>query len=560
VSFSFHRAFVLVAFLCGFSLAGFPQAPADTPPPLIEGSVLNKVTGSPVKHAHVMYVKVTQVAGEGTFPISTDTDADGQFSIQVEPGAYRLWVERAGFARMAYGSSTPDGAGTVLNIAPGQQMREIKLRIVPLGAISGRVFDEEGDPVQGAGIQVLRFSYANGRRQLIPVSGASTNDRGEYRAYSLPAGRYFLLATLRGSPLSHPPESSALIPEMQEPYAPVYYPGVMDFPSAVELSLPEGGEITDADFHLQRIRGITVHGRLISPAPDLASSQVQVVLAHAEGNAASFINRASATFDRATGRFEFHGVAPGSYILVGAQVAAGQPLSGRVALEVNAATQQQSIPLSLTPAFEITGSIQLESGSAPKLPNVTLRLASAEGLAPGPQPSSKIAADGSIRLSGVTPGMWTFTLDPLPEGLWIKSATFGEFDVLRGELNVSAGTRAQLHILLAGNGAQVAGRVVQDGQPHHATVVLVPSAPELQSSAQMYRTATTNEQGEYSFTGVRPGAYKLFAFEEIEPLSWMDPELVKPVESFAETVSVSEGEHATRQLAPIPPDALLPSR
>lgn len=558
--FSFHRTSVLFCLICGIVAGSVAQAPSADTAASIEGSVVNKVTGAPVKHAHVMYVKLAQASNEGAFPVSTDTDADGRFAIQVEPGSYRLWVERPGFARQTYGSSSPEGAGSILKLAAGQQVREINLRIVPLGAISGHVFDEDGDPVQGAGIQVLRFSYASGRRQLIPVAGSSSNDRGEYRAYNLPAGRYFLMATLRGTPLGRPPEPGALVPEVQEPFAALYYPGVLDFSSATELTLPEGGELTDADFHLQRVHGVTLRGRLFSPAPDYAASQLQVVLAHADGNTASFIDRATATIDHASGRFEIHGVAPGSYLLVASQLYGGQPLGGRVALEVNAGAPPQNIPVALTPGFDISGSVQLESGNATKLSNLTVRLQPAEGLAFGQHPTSKIAADGSIHLTGVTPGMWSFNLDPLPEGLWIKSATFGEYDVTRGELNVSAATRGQLHIVLAGNGAQVSGRVAEDGKPRHATVVLVPSAPELQNSVQMYRTCSTDDQGSFSFTGVRPGSYRLFAFEDVEPFAWMDPEFLKPVESLGEAISVSEGDHATRQLAPIPPDALVPGQ
>lgn len=552
----FRRVLTSIAIVCGFLISAVAQAPLANAS--VEGSVMNKITGAPVKHAHVMYIRVGQ--SDSATPISTDTDADGRFAITVEAGAYRLWAERPGFARLAYGARTPEGAGTVLNLAAGQELRDIGLRLVPLGAISGHVFDEDGDPIQGAGIQVLRFSYASGRRQLIPVAGSSSNDRGEYRAYGLPAGRYFLLATLRGAPMSHPPETSALVPEMQQPFASVYYPGVLDFSSANEIAVPEGGDLTDADFHLQRVHAVTVRGRIFSPAEDFAGSQLQVVLAHNDGNNASTVERVSAAIDHNTGKFEFRGIAPGSYVLVASQLYGGHPLGGRVQVEVNPALQQQNITVALTPAFDITGSVQVEGGTAAKLPNVVLRLSPAEGLAFGPQPASKVGADGSIRLAGVTPGIWSFTLDPLPAGLWIKSATFGEADVTRGEINVSPGTRGQLHIVLGSNGAQIAGSVVQDGQPLRATVVLVPAAPELQGSASMYHAVPTQDDGKFSFKGIRPGSYKLFAFEDVEPFAWLDPDFLKPVESLGEAISLSEGDRATRQLTPVPPDALLPGR
>jgi len=537
-------------------LTGWAQAPANSEA-LLEGSVVNKVTGAAVKHAHVMYIKVPS---DNSSPISTDTDADGHFSMSLPAGSYRLWVERPGFARQAYGSRTPEGVGTVLTLSPGQRVRDVNLRMAPLGAISGRVLDEEGEPLQGVGIQVLRFSYATGRRQLIPILGTSTNDRGEYRAYGLASGRYYLLATLRGAPMSHPEETAALVPEVQDPFAAVYYPGVLDFPSASEIPLPEGGEHSDADFHLQRVPAVTVRGRLFSPVEDFTGSQVQVVLAHSEGNSASFINRATATVDRASGRFEFRGISPGPYLLAASQLYGGHAYAGRLALVVNATTAHTS-NLTLTAAFDITGTVEVEGGSSAKLSNTIVRLVPSEGLAMGAQlPSSKIGPGGSIRLAGVTPGNWQFTLNSLPEDLWIKTATFDTQDVLSGELNVSSGTHGQLHILLAGNGGQVSGTVTEDEKPGHATVVLVPTAADLQGYAQMYRSTTTGDQGTFLFKGVRPGSYKLFAFEDVEAFSWLDPEFLKPVESMGEPITVGEGEKVTRKLSAVPPDALLPGR
>ena len=529
-------------------------AQTPNPPALLEGSVVNKISGAPVRHALVM---CTRVPTDSASILSTETDADGHFSISVDAGSYRLWVERSGFAHQVYGSRTPKGAGTVLSVAAGQQVHEVNFRMAPLGAIAGRVLDEEGEPLQGAAVQVLRFSFAGGQRMLIPVSGANSNDRGEYRIYSLPAGRYFLMATPRATQLARP-ETVALTPEIQEPFAPLYYPGVPDLSSASQIALSAGAELTDADFHMQRVRAPTVRGRLYSPINDFAGSQIQVVLAYHDDNSASFINRMSATVDASRGRFEFRGVAPGPYLLVASQVHDGRILSGRMILEIDSVAPQENLALTLSPAFEISGRVEVEGGSSSKLEKVTVRLESREGLAPGAQPASKIGMDGSIRLSGITPGPWDLVFDSLSEDLWIKSATLGGVDVSHGELNFSAGQRGPLHILLAATGAQVSGSVMRDGHAVPATIVLAPATADLQKLPQRYRSTVTHDDGKFFFKGVPPGAYKLFAFEEVEMFAWLDPDFLKSVESLGEAVSVGEGEKLSRQLTSIPPEALLP--
>lgn len=543
--------------LIGFASGMFAQTSSSSSAALLEGTVVNKVSGVPLKHAHVLYIK----AGANTdlpFPISVDTDVDGHFAVQVEPGTYKVWVEKAGFARQAYGSRTPEGAGEVLALSPGQRLRDLVIRVVPLGAISGKMLDEEGDPIQGAAVQVLRTSYATGRRQLISVSSAVSNDRGEYRIYDLPSGRYALLATPRGVPLTHPVEGNALVPEVQEPMAAIYYPGAPDPAAATQLFLPEGGELSDINFSLARVRAVTVRGRILSPVEDLVGSQLQVVLAHVEGKAASYINRVTAAVDKATGRFEFRGVAPGSYWLVASQLYGKYSLSGRIPVEVSGTAPQENLSVPLTPGFDITGSIEME-GAPRALPHVTVRLTPSEGLALGHHPVSTTGANGAIRLLGVTPGIWNIDIDSLPEGMWIKSITFGATDVTTGELNVPAGQPGLLRVVLAGNGAQIAGVVAEDNKIRRATVVLAPAAPELQQASQMYRVASTQENGTFTFTGVRPGSYRLFAFEEVEPLAWLDPEFLKLVDSRGESVSVNEGDRTTRQLTLISPEAVSES-
>jgi hypothetical protein len=115
-----------------------------------------------------------------------------------------------------------------------------------------------------------------------------------------------------------------------------------------------------------------------------------------------------------------------------------------------------------------------------------------------------------------------------------------------------------LGIVLASNTAQISGSVTGAGESGHRTVVLVPAADELRRSASMYRAVSTQDRGVFVFKDVRPGTYKLFAFEDVEPFAWLDAEVMKPLESMGETVSVAEGERIERQLVTIPAEALLP--
>jgi len=535
-----------------------PRAFSSEPAALVEGAVTNKITGAPVKGAHVIYTRIASGADPAASPISRDTDVQGHFHLELGPGSYRLWVEREGFARQNYGSPSPEDTGSVLTVASGQELRDLAFRITPLGALSGRVLDQDGDPLQGVGIQVLRVSYLSGMRQLIPVAGASSNDRGEYRCYDLPVGRYFVLATPKGSPLSHPMEAGALVPEIQDAYVPLYYPGVVEVESASAVPVPEGGDIQQIDFRLQSIRATTLRGR-VSGAMKVESNQVQVILAHNDHGFASYIDRSTAVVDTATGKFEIRRVAPGSYFLVAAQLNKGEVFSTRAPVEITAGVPPEEVLIHMAPAVEAHGTVLMEDGS-PVPANLVVRLLPADGLFPSPPPAAAVNSDGSIRLSGVLPGTWILSVEHLPEGVWIKNVSFGDIRAPGGQLNLPIGARGPLRVVLAANGGQVSGIVGEEGQPRQATVVLVPLEAELRLSPHAYRFTATDGRGAFIFKGVRPGGYRLFAFESIAPFAWMDPGILNGVEDLGQDLVVNESERLTRQLKPIPYEAVLPSR
>ncbi|HEV2447986.1 MAG TPA: carboxypeptidase-like regulatory domain-containing protein [Candidatus Sulfopaludibacter sp.] len=510
-----------------------PAAPAS-----LEGSVVNRATGAPVRHARIKYALESSAAVKDRFVSGADTDSSGHFAVQLTPGTYRLWVERPGFAKYVYGSRTSADEGAALSLAPGQQIRGLSIQMTPLGAISGRVADDEGDPLQGVAVQVLRASYAAGRRALLPVNGATSNDRGEYRAFGLPAGSYYLMATT-----------------IDAPTAGTYYPGGREPSSASEVALPEGGDVGGIDFRMARIRTYSVRGRLLSSAG--YSGQLQAALAHDDGGFASLIGRQSVQVDRGAGTFEFRGVVPGSYWVIGSQFSGNQSLGGRARLDVSDTAPPGSVTISLMPGFAIGGKVEVEGGAAPE---ASVELIPSEGLALGPRPANRAGPEGSFRLPGVTPGIWELAVGSLPPGFCLKSATVNDVDLMRQELNLAADPKGELHIVLASNCAQVSGAVVdENGQPRSATVVLAPADPSLWHSRQMFAVAVTQAGGAFALGDVRAGTYKLFALEEVAPFEWLNPELMRRIESRAESISLAEGDRVTKRLAPIPPEALQPN-
>jgi len=61
-----------------------------------------------------------------------------------------------------------------------------------------------------------------------------------------------------------------------------------------------------------------------------------------------------------------------------------------------------------------------------------------------------------------------------------------------------------------------------------SVVVLVPDAPR-RERLMLFKTTTADTMGHFSITGIAPGEYKLFAWEQIEESAYQDPEFLKAV-------------------------------
>src|SRR5512143_2843666 len=239
------------AFFLGFQTAS-SRAPAANRPDLctVEGTIIAADTGQPLRKA---WVFLSKAEGRGDTQ-GAATDASGHFIIKnVEPGRYTLSVTRPGCVPQNFGEHGGRDRGTILTLSAGQQVRDISMRLIRAAAISGHVYDEDGDPIQGAIVSALRYAYERGRRQLTADGGTQTDDRGEYRIFALEPGSYFISAVysqrqygaIGGGP----------------GYAPTYYPSAMDPSEATPVSVQGGDDFPGVDLNLQPVRTVTVSGR-----------------------------------------------------------------------------------------------------------------------------------------------------------------------------------------------------------------------------------------------------------------------------------------------------------
>jgi hypothetical protein len=402
--------------------------------------------------------------------------------------------------------------------------------LIPKGALSGRISDANGDPIQGADVQAFRYAYQDGRRILIKGDSASSDEQGNYVIPSLIPGPYVVSAAAKSG----------------EARLPVYFPGTNDVSSASSIDLLPGMNFTGVDLRVMDSRPVHVRGRMTNGLTGQPAAGVAVTLVPRRGTVATgSTQRVTAS---AGGAFDFHDIAPGSYDIVASMSQNADLLGAGFPVDIGSA-DVDNINLVLQPQFTIAGKVTVENQTAPNINLSSLRVElrrepyTPELLVVLPT----IAADGTFRLYGVTPGEYRLKVDGIPN-TYVKFARFGTIDALNPPIHIDAGI-GPLDIVLGLNAGTVDAVVVDDKLKAvlDATVVLVPEPPR-RNRADLYESKGTDSTGRARLTGIAPGDYRVFAWDDIPSDAWFDPDYIRPYESRGKAVHISEGGVDTVQL------------
>lgn len=124
----------------------------------------------------------------------------------------------------------------------------------------------------------------------------------------------------------------------------------------------------------------------------------------------------------------------------------------------------------------------------------------------------------------------------------MKSVRAGDADITDTGLDLTQMDTAPLvEICLSSKGASLNGLVMAGDKPAPGAVVTIlphPFTPAQPMTAR--RTASTDQNGRFSLEGVRPGEYRVYAWDSYIPMNDLDAEQLKPFEKFAATVKLKE--------------------
>jgi len=550
------RSLALAFFiLSAFVLASAQQEPAPSAHTTssIAGTVIKEPGSQPLKKVLVQVVAENQKEG-GNYTASTD--ADGHFYIEnVVPGRYRIFIERTGFVGVNEHGLKSDV--NVFTVQAGQSVEDLLFRMLPTAVISGRITDEDGDPMPS--VRVVAQKKKPGKSTRESVGTEATNDLGEYRLAGLFPGQYWIVAMPPVDFRDYEKQEKSLAGEgpPDTRYVNTYYPGTYDAMLASPVTLKAGDEMP-VNFTLVPARTYRVRGIITGVNP---AQKPSVELISKAGDS----YRANANEVGPDGQFEVRGVAPGSYVVRASTPTESQSFTARQDVSVVAA-DVDGVKLTPLPSFTLSGHLRIEGGAAADLTQYSANLRQAElpddpGFVMSQEffgTNAPVDRLGNFEWKNVTSGNYIVQVyGGNGQGFFLKSARLGERNI---ETGFTASGPATLDLLVSTKGGTVEGAVVdaavekavdKEGDKVHpvanATVVAVPEE-KYRKLPDRFEIESTDQHGRFTIRGIAPGSYTLYAWQDLEDGVYRDPDFLKSQEANGTAVRVEEGSHQQIEL------------
>jgi hypothetical protein len=156
-------------------------------------------------------------------------------------------------------------------------------------------------------------------------------------------------------------------------------------------------------------------------------------------------------------------------------------------------------------------------------------------------------------VKGINPGLYRVQLG-MPKDWYVKSLRFASQDVLVRPFRIEADNSSDsLDIVMAENGARISGTALTAN--HHpaadAVVVLVPEGP-MRGARLLYKATGADQNGRFALSGIRPGSYELFAWEDVESDAWLNSGFMKQFDGEGRAIELGEAENKKVELEVIP--------
>jgi hypothetical protein len=490
----------------------------------IVGRIFDASTNAPIRRA--------QIQGSNSLEfVDALSDDDGRFALDLRPGQWRITVAKGGYFTWQLGQRRPFDSSPPLTLTRGQRVTAD----VPLsrgGVITGRVFDESGEPLAALRVRVYRARMAQGHRRLEDVGAADyTDDTGAYRIFGLPPGDYYVAASLRMAPLDS---------VVQTTYSPTYYPGTGELAEAQRIRVELGTEST-AIFPLLPVRSVSVSGTVLTSSGGPANAFLNVASESAEFGTPLGIGGVT----QPDGTFTIPDVPPGRYTLSASLRGDGPSESGATPLTIGT-DDMSGITLVTGRPATMKGRFVADTGVVGKIPDGLV-------IATAARAGGTVLSSGSGSAFELDDLAEPFTLhvENLPDGWTVKAIVVNGADVTDTKMTLPPNQEAEAQIVVTNRLTAVTGTVsASAGQPAKAEVVVFAAdAAKWMYPSRFVRTVSADDKGRFRITGLPPAdRYLALAADYLEDGEHYDPEFLGRMRDAAIEFSLGNAETRTLEL------------
>ncbi len=488
---------------------------------------------------------------------STRTDAEGAYSFaSVTPGNYLLRAEHSGFVGGSFTRSANPAGQETLAVGAGQTLDKIDIRLLASGVISGTVFDEDNQPMEGVMVAAIRLTYQRGgQQQEQQLRNVMTDDLGDFRLYGLPSGSYFVRAqNPNANPITGGQTSRS-----------AYYPGSATIESAQKVKVNAGNESSGIRFAIVAQTTYTITGNVLDSGETSGPKRYIVSAAHVGSS-----ENLSGTSTANDGSFTIRGAPSGEYVLtaVALQISptggniliapnANSPqrvFSGTVTMRVADADARVNIPIG--PSAEVDGKIAIENSSGQSVQGIRVVLQHQSQFNGAGANIYNAATDlnGLFKIQNVQTGSYLFSAAGRPD-MYLKQVVCNGRDETFQALTIDSGaTIGDCSLTLGTDTGKISGQVYDGDKPVlDEVVVAIPQSLSLRQVARYTVTGNTNASGEFSLNGIIPGDYVVFAVPKDDEQMYFQIDFADRNQRDAERVTVHAGDTKTLTLKPSTP-------
>lgn len=450
------------------------------PAAIIQGTVVEAQTGRPLART---LVTANPVAGTAGTAKSARTSIYGVFELDdLAAGAYLVTASRRAFATTQYGQKQWKSAGLPVVLELPQKM-QIEIRLPRLGAITGKIVDENDVGLPEHDVVVYRNS-----QPPVFVNRITSDDRGIYRFGGLEPGTYLIRTAAKTY------EDGG--------YLPTFYKDVSAVEQArqVDVRLDEQAEeinLHPMPGHLFKVAGVATTSTMLAP--------ITVTLV-------SDMGAESVTAD-SRGRFQFNPQAPGKFELYASSAG---PTAGYLPFDLDRDQTDLHISALRLPLLAVI----LDDSRGGRVDPATVQVLARRKQLSGPGAAETLhLEDGRI-----LPGRWEFAIAPnpayYPAGFMTNnrpapgSRADGWNELTLAGPNYSA---FSVKFTLSSSPGSVHGTVNMGSQSVAGVpVFLEPYDLEPAKRLAPVRLTRTDAHGQYQFTGLAPGQYRLLGTFEYQ--------------------------------------------